>query len=120
MSKWNDFHAFYEHLLTEVYHEPDSMLTTQVTDRMIPGFLELFTTNEKILDLGCGAGYAMKKMREFGMKNVEGLTLNDEDIKAVEQEGFKVHKLDFNFTGFKDKYDGIWMRHVLELSLIHI
>ena len=50
MSKWNDFHAFYEHLLTEVYHEPDSMLTTQVTDRMIPGFLELFTTNEKILD----------------------------------------------------------------------
>ena len=116
MSKWNDFHAFYEHLLTEVYHEPDSMLTTQVTDRMLPGFLELFTTNEKILDLGCGAGYAMKKMRELGMKNVEGLTLNDEDIKAVEQEGFKVHKLDFNFTGFKDKYDGIWMRHVLEHS----
>ena len=79
MSKWKDFDKFYNNLLSEVYHEPDSMLTTQVTDRMLPGFLELFTTNEKILDLGCGAGYAMKKMREFGMKDVEGLTLSDEE-----------------------------------------
>ena len=101
MSKWKDFDKFYNNLLSEVYHEPDSMLTTQVTDRMLPGFLELFTTNEKILDLGCGAGYAMKKMREFGMKDVEGLTLSDEDIKSVAQEGFN---------------DGIWMRHTLEHS----
>ena len=48
----DDFHAFYEHLLTEVYHEPDSMLTTQDSDRMILDFLNYSLQTKKILDLG--------------------------------------------------------------------
>ena len=75
MNKWKDFDAFYTDLLSEVYHEPDSVLTSQVTDSMLPGFLQLLRTNQRILDLGCGAGYAMRKMREYGYTNVEGLTL---------------------------------------------
>ena len=58
----------------------------------------------------------MRKMREYGYTNVEGLTLNDEDVKACESDGFKVHQVDFNFTGFNEEFDGIWMRHVLEHS----
>ena len=38
MNKWKDFDAFYTDLLSEVYHEPDSVLTSQVTDAMLPGF----------------------------------------------------------------------------------
>ena len=64
MRKWKEFDAFYTNLLSEVYHEPDSVLTTEVTDKMLPGFLGLLNKNQKILDLGCGAGYAMRKMRE--------------------------------------------------------
>ena len=30
-----EFDAFYNDLLGEVYHEPDSVLTTQVTDSML-------------------------------------------------------------------------------------
>ena len=116
MHKWKEFDAFYTDLLSEVYHEPDSVLTTEVTDKMLPGFLGLLKKNQKILDLGCGAGYAMRKMREYGYTKVEGLTLNEEDVKSCEADGFKVHQLDFNFTGFKDEFDGIWMRHVLEHS----
>ena len=116
MNKWKEFDAFYNDLLGEVYHEPDSVLTTQVTDSMLPGFLALLKKNQRILDLGCGAGYAMRKMREYGYTNVEGLTLNDEDVKACESDGFKVHQVDFNFTGFNEEFDGIWMRHVLEHS----
>ena len=116
MNKWKDFDAFYTDLLSEVYHEPDSVLTSQVTDAMLPGFLQLLRTNMRILDLGCGAGYAMRKMRELGFTNVEGLTLDKEDVEKCEADGFKVHKLDFNFTGFNEEFDAVWMRHVLEHS----
>ena len=34
MNKWKEFDAFYNDLLGEVYHEPDSVLTSQVTDSM--------------------------------------------------------------------------------------
>ena len=38
MNKWKEFDAFYNDLLGEVYHEPDSVLTSQVTDSMLPVF----------------------------------------------------------------------------------
>lgn len=116
MDKWNDFDKFYSQLLTEVYHEPDSFLTTDVVDKMLPGFLKLLPKDASILDLGCGAGYALTKMRESGYENVEGLTLDPQDTKIVEERGFKVNNLDFNFTGWENKWDAVWMRHVLEHS----
>lgn len=119
MTDWEDFKKFYNVVVSEVYHEPDSFLTTDVVDKMLPGFLSVIGEKNKdmpILDLGCGSGYALEKMREAGYTNCEGLTLNDDDIRIVKEKGFNVHKLDFNFTGWKDKWKAIWMRHVLEHS----
>lgn len=116
-TKWKEFDKFYTHLLSEVYHEPDSFLTTEVVDKMLPGFLDIVSAQDaRILDLGCGSGYALEKMRELGFNNVEGLTLDNEDKKIVEERGFKVHQVDFNFTGWVNECDAIWMRHVLEHS----
>ena len=116
MDKWKELDKFYTQLLSEVYHEPDSFLTTDVVDRMLPGFLKLCDKEYRILDLGCGSGYALEKMRELGYENVEGLTLDDTDKSVVEEKGFKVHQVDFNFTGWTDEWDAVWMRHVLEHS----
>lgn len=116
MDKWLEFDKFYNQLLTEVYHEPDSFLTTEVVDKMLPGFLNLLPKDASILDLGCGAGYALTKMRELGYENVEGLTFDKDDAVSVEERGFKVHQVDFNFTGWESKWDAVWMRHVLEHS----
>lgn len=116
MDKWKELDKFYTHLLSEVYHEPDSFLTTEVVDKMLPGFLTPLPKDARILDLGCGSGYALKKMREAGYNNVEGLTLDNDDKEIVEKEGFKVHQVDFNFTGWVNEWDAVWMRHVLEHS----
>lgn len=116
MDKWKELDKFYTHLLSEVYHEPDSFLTTEVVDKMLPGFLAPLPKDARILDLGCGSGYALKKMREAGYSNVEGLTLDNDDKEIVEKEGFKVHQVDFNFTGWRNEWDAVWMRHVLEHS----
>jgi 2-polyprenyl-3-methyl-5-hydroxy-6-metoxy-1,4-benzoquinol methylase len=117
MDKWKEFDEFYSHILKEVYHEPDSFLTTQVVDKMLPGFLDIVKNKEAhILDLGCGSGYALEKMREAGFNNVEGLTLSDIDKGIVEEKGFKVNQVDFNFTCWVDEWDAVWMRHVLEHS----
>ena len=59
---------------------------------------------------------SLEKMKERGFENVEGLTLNDEDIKDVTKRGFKVHQIDFNFMDFKDEFNAVWMRHALEHS----
>lgn len=116
MPDWSDFEKFYSVIMGEVYHEPDSFLTSDVVDLMLPQFLELCPKEYRILDLGCGSGYALEKMRELGYDNVEGLTLDDTDKGIVEEKGFKVHQVDFNFTGWENEWDAIWMRHVLEHS----
>ena len=117
MDKWKEFDEFYNHILKEVYHEPDSFLTTEVVDKMLPGFLDIVKNKEAhILDLGCGSGYALEKMREAGFNNVEGLTLDNDDKDIVEGKGFTVNQVDFNFTGWESKWDAVWMRHVLEHS----
>ena len=117
MRDWKDFDKFYNKIVSDIYHEPDSLLTMQVVDKMLPGFLDILRAkNSRILDVGCGSGYALEKMKERGFENVEGLTLNDEDIKDVTKRGFKVHQTDFNFMDFKDEFNAVWMRHALEHS----
>ena len=37
MRDWKDFDKFYNKIVSDIYHEPDSLLTMQVVDKMLPG-----------------------------------------------------------------------------------
>jgi len=111
---------FYNKLLEEVYHEHDTDITKTVIDNVLPIYVKNHMSgmplDSKILDLGCGSGYALEKFRELGYTNLQGLTFNKEDQAALDSKGFPYISVDFNFSGIEEEFDVIWMRQVLEHS----
>ncbi len=72
---------------------------------------------DKILDVGCGKGVALKMFRYLGTRPI-GITINEEDKAIAEAEGDDVRIMDMSFLEFDDNFfDGIWARHCLEHSI---
>ena len=72
---------------------------------------------DKILDVGCGHGYAMDVFKELGADPV-GITLDAYDKKIAESRGHVVNLMDMSFMEFENEYfDGIWARHCIEHSI---
>ena len=75
----------------EVYSEPDTDMHMKMIDQIIPDLEKNQLGDNKdqaILDIGCGQGYAMQKLKEAGYTNVQGITMSDEDVKATQNRGF--------------------------------
>ena len=67
--------------------------------------------NDKILDVGCGKGILLHKMKESGFKNVLGIDpFIDETI--IYENGLKILKEDF--LNLKEKFDLIMFNHSFE------
>lgn len=114
------FDAFRKRISGEVYSEPDSSFHKDLIDALLPQFAESHLKemrDAKILDVGCGQGYACLKFKELGFENVTGITLSDEDVAASKERGIDCHKMDFSFLEFADDvFDVLWVRHALEHS----
>ncbi|MBI9072786.1 MAG: methyltransferase domain-containing protein [Melioribacteraceae bacterium] len=114
------FFDFLKDRSEDVYAEHPSPLHDSITDQMGD---HIFTTNDfpkgmKILDVGCGQGPFLEKVKKLGYKAV-GVTLSQEDVDICNQKGFEVYKMDQSFLNFEDgEFDFIWARHVLEHSLM--
>jgi len=82
-------------------------LSSVMTLRKIP--------NGKLLDVGCGNGGFLSKMRELGW-NVVGIEPDGQAVKvARETFGLDVHEGTVEEIGFpKDTFDAITMNHVIE------
>ncbi len=71
----------------------------------------------RIMDIGCGDGFHLNLLREFGNKNweLEGVDLNRRAVEAAERSGLKVH-----FGGLEsldlqaNSYDLIFMIQTIE------
>ena len=113
------FKEFLEIVRGHVYSEPDTEMHTNTIDAMTKKVLtEYFTdSSAKLLDIGCGSGYAMQRMKDLGMTDLTGLTLSDVDANAARERGFAVVEEDMSFTTFPDdSFDYLWVRHALEHS----
>jgi 2-polyprenyl-3-methyl-5-hydroxy-6-metoxy-1,4-benzoquinol methylase len=71
-------------------------------------------TRGRLLDLGCGSGDLLGRMRSFGWQ-VEGLDVDPAAVEAARRRGFKVrigslHEQKFSDAGF----DAVVMSHVIE------
>ena len=114
---------FMQMVSSEVYSEPDTQLHTNLIDKLIP---DLFNRpdgpkpGEKIVDIGCGSGYVFDKLVELGCKkeDMTGVTMGQDDIKAVKDKGYECFAYDMSFTDFKDNtFDFGIVRHCLEHSV---
>lgn len=114
--RFNDFRLWCE---THVYSEPDTALHTNVMDQIIPILVKdaNLTSDIKILDVGCGRGYAMQKFAELNCTNIQGITLSKDDAEASRARGFVCTEQDMSFTDFSDaEFDFLFVRHALEHS----
>ncbi len=76
---------------------------------------DFIDSNSKILDIGCGAGYFLKKMKTKGC-DVHGLELNEDAQKKAEAEGLDVKKelIQTHAQNHQQTYDYVTFFQVLE------
>ena len=118
--KANKILNFLNKVSKEVYSEPDTPMHMGMIDKIVPDLEKNQLGDNKdqaILDVGCGAGYAMEKFKEAGFTNLQGITMSDDDVKATQDRGFKCEKMDQSFMTFEDEsFDFLFVRHCLEHS----
>jgi SAM-dependent methyltransferase len=110
--------GFLRRIENETYSEHDSDLHRMLIDKMLPEFIRFIPDRRsRLLDVGCGQGYASQRFKAMGYQHVTAITLNDEDVLATRNRGIDCHKMDMTFLGFEEKaFDALWVRHALEHS----
>jgi SAM-dependent methyltransferase len=90
------------HLFDEGPSEDQSVLT----DKVIEVFINPLNLDKSahILDVGCGYGYFLDKMKEHGYTNLTGITLGHSDAKACRERGHTIKEYDMSFLPQTDGY----------------
>jgi SAM-dependent methyltransferase len=73
--------------------------------------------DSKILDIGCGLGQTLSKLREYGYTSLTGIDISNEAIDSCKKKGLNVFQINdiIDFTSReKGGYDFAIMSHVLE------
>jgi len=85
-----------------------------------PGYLEKVIPKDKsakILDIGCGFGQLLLKLKKRGYVNAKGMDISKESCSCCKSQGLNVEKIK-DILGYckrtKEKYDLIIMSHILE------
>jgi homoserine O-acetyltransferase len=79
--------------------------------------VRLLHSAESVLDLGCGRGSLLVKLRSAGNRKLMGLELNEEDVVYCLQRGLDVVQADLNsgLTPFSDgQFDYVVLSHTLQ------
>jgi methionine biosynthesis protein MetW len=77
----------------------------------------LVQPSASVLDLGCGRGSLLAKLRADGNRKLMGLELNEEDVLSCLQRGFDVVQADLNsgLAPFSDaQFDYVVLSHTLQ------
>ena len=74
-----------------------------------------FVGTKKVLDFGCGPGYWMEILREFGSKPI-GVDISPDHVKICNQKGFKsfVGGVEYLLKFDSNSFDGILCSFVIE------
>ena len=113
------FKEFLEIVRGHVYSEPDTEIHTNTINAMTKKIVDEHFDDKDgaLLDIGCGSGYAMERMKALGMTNLQGLTLDSNDADTARDRGFTIAEEDMSFTHFRgSSFKYLWVRHALEHS----
>ncbi len=73
--------------------------------------------NAEIIDIGCGFGQTLLKLKQLGYTNVKGIDISNESVDFCQKNGLNVAKIE-NITDYQNlifaKNDFAIMSHVLE------
>ena len=100
----------------DIHHEMGD--NSYFVDPGIESIKSRIKAGDKVLDVGCGHGYAMKEFSKLGVEPI-GITLDPNDIEKGQRDGRDVRFMDMSFLEFPDKtFDIVWARQCVEHSLI--
>lgn len=86
----------------------------QSTKRWLKG---LEVVGRRILDVGCGDGFALKLFSFYGAHPL-GISTAEEEVKWCREQGLEAYLMDQNWLDFDDKsFDIVWSHHTLEHSI---
>lgn len=104
---------------SETYPEPITQGHEDIINLQAgPLVATMLEPGARILDVGCGSGPALRFFEGRGFK-IEGITLNEEDLRACVADGFTVSKADMHDLSMGDSiFDCVFARHVIEHSVI--
>ena len=73
-------------------------------------------TKSDILDVCCGDGVGLQKLKELGFHKVTGIDISDDKILRANKVGFEVHKEDIclGIKNLEKKFDFIYSSHTIE------
>lgn len=112
--------SFINRIEEDTYPESPTFVHTKLTETLIDRLDHEYALSRemRILDIGCGQGPALDKLRDMGFTNLTGITLNDQDLQVCRDKGHNVFKMDQSFLDFDDSsFDFVWARHVIEHSI---
>jgi homoserine O-acetyltransferase/O-succinyltransferase len=99
-------------------HAPTSIFGALLLPRLdYDQIIRLVQPDASVLDLGCGRGSLLVKLRSYGRRKLMGLELNQEDVLFCLQRGLDVVQADLNsgLTSFSDsQFDYVVLSHTLQ------
>jgi SAM-dependent methyltransferase len=110
--------SFLQRLRGDVYEEPLEEPHRGITLTAMQTLRErgALAAGMRVLDIGCGQGFALELFAEAGADPL-GITLGA-DYRVCVEKGLPVREMDLSFLDFADaEFDLIWCRHSLEHSV---
>ena len=114
---------FNEWIYTVMSSDPSPEFSKAIIEKAIEMHIDplKIPKGAAILDIGCGQGYFLDKMKENGYTNMLGITLNDKDTEICKNKGHIVKNYDMTFLPQKDGFndetiDFVFLRQMLHTS----
>jgi len=81
----------------------------------IEWFFKGINKESRVLDVGCGLGWGMRKLKDMGFKEVYGIELNRQKVEMCRRRGLEVICDNIDRTSiYKGHYDVFWLSHSFE------
>lgn len=122
----SDYYA--HHVPSSLIHQPSALRTIAASLLILPGaslltqrlqerypFLHWarlgnISQNSAVLDVGCGAGVHLRRLRRWGFRNLTGI--DPFLLEELREPGLQLLRL--NLTDVSDRFDLVMLHHVLE------
>ena len=116
----NKLVSFIEAMGEDTGIEEPSVLHSDIIEKFIKVLNISFPADkyQKVLDVGCGSGVALKEFAKYGYDAV-GISINKKEVEICTDLGYNAKLMDQSFLDFEDdSFDIVWARHVLEHSIM--
>lgn len=96
-------------------HEEDNPDWARACTASADAFAESVPATSTVLDIGCGDGLTLVRLRALGFQHLYGVDVSDAKLARARQKALDVENADLHHLPSEDAYfDAIHCRHVLE------